>query len=151
MNESARGLTIRNPWASLVLSGEKTWELRANRTAKRGTIYVIQSGTGIVFGSVQMIEVIGPLSLNELRAAEALHGVRDLVAPPYTNTYAWVFAYPVLFADPVAYKHPNGARTWVKLDSIAKSLVKAEEQALRKRVDDLVDEAYPQYASGAWE
>jgi len=145
MNDEARGLTVRDPWASLVLTGEKTWELRGSSTAKRGTIYVIKSGTGRVFGSVQMIEVIGPLSLNELRAAEALHGVRDIEAPPYEKTYAWVFAYPVLFTEPVPYEHPNGARTWVRLDECAQSLRKAEEQALRERVDDLVDEA------GAWE
>lgn len=115
------GLITREPWASLVLSGQKRWERRSRSTAKCRTVHIIKSGTGRVYGSVQLVDVIGPLSPDELRKHAVLHRVPEetLAKLSYDKVYAWVFAEPKVFAEPIPYTHPSGAVIWVKLDEIA--------------------------------
>ncbi len=52
------GLIIKPKWADLILTGQKTWEIRGSRTNKRGTIGIIKSGTGKVFGTVELTDCI---------------------------------------------------------------------------------------------
>jgi hypothetical protein len=66
--------------------------------------------------------VLGPLELDDLITAPELppeerdelrrHGL------PYTTTYAYVFTNPQWFEDPVSYRHPSGAVTWVRLPDL---------------------------------
>lgn len=45
MSEGIRSaLIIREPWIDLVLSGQKSWELRSRSTEKRGLIGLIRKG-----------------------------------------------------------------------------------------------------------
>jgi hypothetical protein len=41
-----RALVIRPYWIDLILKGKKTWEIRGSKTAIRGTITLIPSGSG---------------------------------------------------------------------------------------------------------
>lgn len=50
-----KGLIIKSKWADLILSGEKTWEIRGSQTHQRGRIGIIKSGTGKIFGSVELV------------------------------------------------------------------------------------------------
>jgi hypothetical protein len=113
-----RGLIVREPWVSLLLSGEKTWELRGSRTSQRGRTALIGSGTGAVLGEADLVGVVGPLSREEIETSVARHCVKrewQTEPMPYGNTYAWVFERA--FRYPVArpYRHPPGAVIWVKL------------------------------------
>ena len=45
-----RALIVRQPWIDLILSGEKTWEMRSRPTNVRGRIGLIEQGTGLIVG-----------------------------------------------------------------------------------------------------
>ena len=115
-----KGLVIGPKWAELIVSGEKSWELRKRATKIRGDIGIIAQGTGTIVGTARIVDCIGPLGLDELMAgrqlaceteAEIVKDVED------GYVYAWVVDNAVKFEKPVPYKHPSGAVTWVDLKS----------------------------------
>jgi hypothetical protein len=101
----------------MILSGEKTWEIRGRYTHRRGKIALIRSGSGLVLGTCDLVAVKGPLTLEELQANAHKAGlnVSQLETAPYVSIYVWVVEHAVKFAQPCPYKHPKGAVTWVKL------------------------------------
>jgi hypothetical protein len=112
------GLIILEEWLDLILNGRKTWEIR-NRNAKiRGQIALIQKGSGLIIGVCDLIDVKGPLSVDELEKSIDKHQVpigflRN--ALNYKKTYAWVLTNARRLRNPKPYKHPLGAVIWVKL------------------------------------
>lgn len=114
-----RALIIRQQWLDKILSGKKTWEIRGSKTAIRGTIGLIESGSGKVVGLCEVVDCIGPLSANKFRVNCARAGMRPSQATLgwYRNTYAWVLSKPQRLNWPIHYKHPMGAVIWVTLDS----------------------------------
>lgn len=107
-----KGLIIRSPWIDLVLQGEKTWEIRGANTCIRGRIALIKSGTGCVFGTVELVDCL-PLDLMNYQGHIAEHRVTAVQSLPYPKTFAWVLARSVPFEQPVPYRHPKGAVIWV--------------------------------------
>jgi hypothetical protein len=112
-----RGLMVKSPWIDKILDGEKTWEIRGSRTAVRGPVGLIKSASGKVQGTADIVDVIGPLSLEELQENTGKHRIspEHLTKLPYPKTYAWVLKNPHRLDNPVSYPHPNGAVIWVKL------------------------------------
>lgn len=112
-----KGLLIKEPWIDMILNGEKTWEIRGTNTKQRGTIGLIKSGTGQVFGTVEIVDS-QPLSKSVYEKSTKQHGIpkEDCKQMPYTRTYAWVLRNPVLYEEPIPYTHPLGAIIWVDLD-----------------------------------
>ncbi|MYL71661.1 ASCH domain-containing protein [Halobacillus litoralis] len=112
-----KGLLIKEPWIDLVLDGEKTWEIRGTNTKQRGTIGLIKSGTGHVFGTVDIVDS-RPLTIEKYVNSTRLHRIpeEDCKQMPYKRTYAWVLRNPVLYDKPIPYTHPLGAVIWVDLD-----------------------------------
>lgn len=106
-------LIIKPKWADMILSGSKTWEIRGSRTAKRGTIGIIKSRSGKVFGQVDLVDCI-PLTMYEWANNKNKHLV-DYADIDYNTPYAWVLANPSIFPEPIPYQHPQGAVIWVKL------------------------------------
>src|SRR5690349_14012974 len=97
------GLVIKEPWIDLILAGQKTWEIRGTYTKQRGKIALIKSKSGRIYGTCDIVDCVGPLSLDDLRANEPKHRV-----PPerqsiieYPKIYAWVVANPKRFPDPI--------------------------------------------------
>lgn len=117
-----RGLIVRDPYASQLLNGEKSWEIRGQATQIRGLIVIIKSGTGQAFGVVDLDDVIGPLSLDDLVGSNHLpRSEREefrKTGLPYRKTFAYVMKNPRWFASPISYRHPSGAVIWVKLPSL---------------------------------
>lgn len=115
------GLMIRSPWIEKILSGSKTWEIRGKKTNVRGTIALIRSGTGRVYGTCELVDVIGPLSLDEMLDNLSRHCspcdelTRGL---PYPKTYAWILRNVRPLEKPLSYRHPPGAIIWVKLPDL---------------------------------
>jgi hypothetical protein len=113
---------VRDPYASQLLSGEKIWEIRGRPTQIRGTVVIVKAGTGHVFGTANLVRVLGPLELEdlvtacELPEAERKEFERDGL--PYCKTYAYVFTAPRQFVRPLTYQHPSGAVTWVRLPQL---------------------------------
>jgi hypothetical protein len=119
------GLQIRKEWLDQILAGTKKWEIRGSTTARRGPIALIQSKSGHVVGTCDVIDVVGPLSLAELRRNASLAGFRadELY---YQTTYAWVLGNARRLSKPVPFRHPQGAVIWVKLEpAVIQALIKA--------------------------
>ena len=115
-----KGLIIKSPWIDLILNGEKVWEIRGSNTKIRGTIALLKSGSGYVFGLCDLKDVIGPLSLSKLRCSKPFHAIPPNQLKnglPYPNTYAWVLDNVKCLSKPVSYPHPRGAVIWVNLST----------------------------------
>jgi len=69
-----RGLLIKSPWIDRILEGKKTWEIRGSNTKKRGEIGLIKSGSGMVYGTVNIVES-KELTLEEYQNGSHLHCV----------------------------------------------------------------------------
>jgi hypothetical protein len=133
------GLLVKKPWIGHILDNKKSWEIRGQKTSIRGEIALIESGTGKIKGTCNLIDVKGPLSLNELTDSSnvnlghftedqrQLHLKNGL---PYKKTYAWVLKnVKKLPGDGVSYKHPQGAVIWVKLNNDVTKEVKEKNIA----------------------
>ena len=113
-----KGLIIKKPWIDLILDGSKSWELRGSSTKIRGKLALIQSGSGTVVGTCELVDVIGPLTAQELRRSSNKHQVpssRFRGRLRYEKTYAWVMSNPKRYVRPRRYRHPAGAVIWVNL------------------------------------
>jgi hypothetical protein len=110
---------VRDPYATQLLNGEKTWEIRGRATQIRGRIVIIKSGTGCAFGVVDLARVIGPLNLGDLCNSTHLPiAEREefrRAGLPYPKTFAYEVMNARWFAAPIPYDHPYGAVTWVNL------------------------------------
>ena len=111
-----KGLLIKSPWVNFILEGRKTWEIRGSSTHIRGRVGLIQSGTGTVVGTVNIVDS-RPLTIGEYRENSDRHCIDNArsLPLPYRKTYAWVLEDPVVFETPLPYKHPSGAVIWVDL------------------------------------
>ena len=78
---------------------------------------LIKSKSLTVVGTCRIVDVIGPLTLKDIRENaqakmhEAPGDCRDC-----EGQYAWVLEDVRRLDTPVPYNHPSGAVTWVKLD-----------------------------------
>jgi hypothetical protein len=116
-HDGALGLVIMEPWITKIFAGEKLWELRRGPTNVRGRIALIRSGSGLIIGTVRVVDCI-KLNATDIRRNVKKHGVPAHSALAYAKDgvlYAWVFAEPKLFRTPRPYKHPSGAVIWVNL------------------------------------
>lgn len=115
-----KGLLVREPWASALVEGRKTMELRGTRTAHRGRTAIIRAGTGLVIGEVLLIDVRGPLTRSHLATTTNEHLVLvdwNTADIPYRKTYGWLFTAAVAYEVPKRYSHPPGAVIWVNLEA----------------------------------
>lgn len=114
MKNITRGLIIKKQWLDLKFTGLKTWELRSTKTKVRGTIALIESGTGLIVGQADLVSVIDNLSIPELMANYDKHRVEDESLLQKWR-YPWVLENIIKYDEPIPYKHPQGAVIWVKL------------------------------------
>lgn len=110
-------LVVKPQWLDMLLSGEKTIEIRSSACRKPiGThIYLSASRTQQVSGRAVFAGCDGPLSRaawDELRGGHRVDG-----DPMYTRSYAWIFRDPVRFDPPIAYRARKGAIVWRKFVS----------------------------------
>jgi len=111
-------LVIRSPFVEWILVGKKTWEIRGRYTHVRGKIALIRGGSGLIVGTCDLVDVVGPLTLRDLQKnARKLGRTSSEVRPPkpYKKTYAWVLKNANKLNRPRPYVHPSGAVVWVKL------------------------------------
>jgi hypothetical protein len=111
-----KGLIIKSPWIDLILEGKKTWEIRGSNCKIRGKIALIKSGSGLIFGTVDLVDT-KMLGLEDFQQGRKFHCISDTNVLPYPKTYAWILENPVLFDKPIPYQHPQGAVIWVNLEN----------------------------------
>ncbi len=119
MEESLKAIVIKQPWIDLILSGEKTWEIRSRSVRARGVIGLIEGGSGKVAGLTRLVGCVGPLDRDQLASQFGKHRVppQRMSEVPYTSFYAWELADARRLDPPVPYRHPAGAVIWVRLDA----------------------------------
>ena len=108
-----RALIIKKPWIDLILSGEKTWEMRSRKTHLTGWIGLIEQGTGLIVGKAFLT---GSFEIDELEFAEnySKHRINDDVLLR-RYSWAWTLDQAQRLEIPIHYKHPSGAVIWVKI------------------------------------
>ncbi|EGQ7681805.1 ASCH domain-containing protein [Vibrio alginolyticus] len=113
--EVTRALIIRKPWIHLILAGLKVWEMRSTKTKIRGTIALIEQGTGLIVGLANLTDSLEPLSHAELMANFDKHKV-DYDAMPELAKWRcpWVLEN-VQRIEPIPYEHKVGAVIWVNI------------------------------------
>lgn len=113
-----KGLIVRQPWADLILSGAKDWEMRSHGTSASGPIAIIPQGSGQVAGVVDIVAIRTRLSRDELAATEHRHCIDSAAQDEAAHggwLVPWELAHPRTLAHPVPYTHPSGAVIWVRL------------------------------------
>lgn len=101
-----RILVMRRQWLDLVLSGEKSIEIRAMPLRKGETYFL--GCKGHVYGSVVVGEVQRLDSDEEWRVLLPSH-LWDRADLPYKRTFAHSLLNLAASAIPVPYQHPRGA------------------------------------------
>lgn len=73
-----KALSIREPWASLIIEGKKTIELRTWKTNYRGKILVHRSGeNGGIIGTVEIVDIVNIESPEQFRSLHDRHHAPD--------------------------------------------------------------------------
>ena len=122
-----QALYVRPPWADLLLTGKKAWEIRSRRTYKRGTMAIVESGTREISGTCDLANSIELLPTDFLLASDKhLIGKADAQKMMYDGLHAWVVENPVRFARPVPFTPPRGAVIWSTLPPNVVKLVREE-------------------------
>lgn len=106
-------LIIKKHWLDLIFSGKKTWEIRSTQTHKRGLIGLIESGSGEIKGTCELIDSKGPLTEEEINNDSDKHQINSNFKR-YKNNHAWIIIKAEKYSKPKKYKHPKGAIIWVK-------------------------------------
>jgi len=109
-----RALIVKKPWIDLILSGEKTWEMRSRKTHLTGWIGLIEQGAGLIVGKAFLTGGWLKPSKQELIDNHSRHLVDDAFLLEYW-CYAWTLEQAERFEIPIPYKHPRGAVIWVKI------------------------------------
>lgn len=143
MPEEIRVLAVRQPWASLIVEGLKTIEVRSKTTNVRGKVAIYAStakisafyfnkdltiqkarepghAKGAILGTV---EVVASSCCNDsleydLYKNEHLAPVGDVLKNKlyieHGDLYFWHLRRPVKFYEPIPYKPPKGTVVWSK-------------------------------------
>lgn len=108
-------LVIKKPWIDLILSGEKVWEMRSRPTNIRGRIGLIEQGTGLIVGEVDLIGVGESVSHFDIGYCDWKHHIKDLELLEKWHI-PWILENAKQYEKPIPYKHPRGAVVWVNVD-----------------------------------
>ena len=111
-----KGLIIKEPWINFILNGEKTWEIRGSNTKIRGKIYLIKSGTGMMFGECDLADSF-PVTFEIFIENKHKHRIPNNsgVFIQYKNPHVWVMQNPVRYPEPKPYEHKQGAIIWINI------------------------------------
>ncbi|AOG04752.1 hypothetical protein BSY19_794 [Bosea sp. RAC05] len=103
----------------MILSGQKTWEMRKSANHDRGLVGLIRKGSGHVVGVAELVASLPAIDPEDYAATEHLHGIRgerQTWAITEGYTVPWVLAGARPLTRPVAYRHKSGAQSRVILD-----------------------------------
>lgn len=110
-----KAFIVKEHWGNLILDGSKPWEIRGMGTQVRGRVGVIFSGTGMIQGSVEIVEssLLLKHDFDMFRKYHHIPGEFDNL--PYDEPHIWHLKDAIRFRKPIPYQHPQGAVIWVNL------------------------------------
>lgn len=124
-------LVVRSPWAQMIVSGEKTWELRSTGTSRRGRIAIALAGSGHLLGEVTLTgaKCVQQESGDDsaLKRNKDKHCVETWPFIRSKKVWAWELANAKKYDQPVPYSHTKGCIVWVRLTKDASSKAKGKE------------------------
>ncbi len=123
-----KALIIADPWISLILSGQKDWEMRSTSASHRGWFGLVWKGLGAVYGVARLVDVKPPQSTEQMIEAFERHRIpEEMIRSGDVATWntPWVLADVRRLTTPVRYRHKNGSVTWVNLeDEVSEAIVR---------------------------
>jgi len=108
-----KALIIKKEYLDKIFDENKIWEMRTTKTKVRGTIGLIESGTGLVVGECELIGC-SDYPIPKDKEFIRYHKIDNLDLLDEWK-YAWVINKPTRYDKPIPYKHPQGAVIWVNL------------------------------------
>lgn len=107
------GLIVKQPYAELIINGEKEWELRnrcppSKKLSKE--LYLLSSGK--VLGKIK-IETHWIANKKDLEKNIDKHCSETSFLPKHHVSHVWKIQVTKKFSKPKKYVHPTGARVWV--------------------------------------
>jgi hypothetical protein len=113
-----KGLIIDEPWISLILAGEKTWEMRTRNIGVRGRIALIRKGSKAVAGVADLVDTVPQLSIDQVGGSTKRHCVpaAEIDADFQVGDRMGAGACSTAWRA-VPYDHPAGAVIWVNLNA----------------------------------
>ena len=149
-NKYCKGFKVYNPYATDIVNGLKTWEVRNTKipsTVKiNQKIYVcltypktstLKHKPKLILGSV---EITGQkqVDMNILKKNKEKHRIFDLDTNPIIQRYiangdtmfAWEYKNPVKFSKLVLFENNRGSQTWINLKQITQNRIIKEESDL---------------------
>lgn len=111
-----KGLIVREPFASMIVDGEKVWEIRKSRTKVRGEILILSGGKAL--GEAELVDVLGPFRVEELAKHADKHRVDPQFLREYSGgkpLYAWVLRNARRFDRAKKVKMARGAQVWANV------------------------------------
>ena len=122
-----RSLAVKPVYASHILSGAKSWEIRRKHTHVRERVAIYASSTKHMWGTVAVQNCVWKqMAELELSVSVSHHGLtlEELQAYGLTNgAYVWVLAEPRVFELPVRWVPPVGAVVWSYLPDDLRQMV----------------------------
>ena len=116
MNEEKKiqkALIVKKVWLDKIFDDGKIWEMRTNRTKVTGRVGLIESGSGLIIGEVEIIGC-SEKEISKDKDFIKYHKVEDLDLLDKWK-WAWFLSDAKRYDKPVPYKHPIGAVIWVNL------------------------------------
>ncbi len=108
-----KALIVKKVWLDKIFDEGKIWEMRTTPTKITGTIGLIESGSGLIVGEVNLIGCSHiPIKPNDKYID--LHKVEDIKLLEKWK-YPWILSEAKRYDNPIPYKHPQGAVIWVNL------------------------------------
>ena len=104
----ARIMVVRDPWLQMILSGEKTMEIRGTK-CRTGLVWV--GSRGFVHGSVTITQSI-EMTAEEFAARRSEHHWPEGRALPYERLCGLLLTDPKMLQAPIEYGRPPAAIGW---------------------------------------
>lgn len=147
-----KAIVIDEPWISLILSGQKTWEMRKTSCSYRGVVALIRKGSDKVVGTARVASSLPSLATE----ADYSKAIDKHCIPPGRQeraradgwTIPWVLSEVVKLGELVAYRHPYGAVIWVNLEEEVAMKVTAQIGPLGGLNTPSIDEGAQSTAPG---
>lgn len=109
------GLIVKENWGELILSGEKTIELRGSNTHKRGIIAIIYSGSPFVRGFVKIVDSKEIETEKQYERLRSKHQVgANKMSIKYKRLFGWWMEQELKLKKPIEYIPKLGQQIWVK-------------------------------------